>query len=130
MKVIEAKGAILGRVASYAAKEALKGEDIAVINCKDILISGNKKTILEGYRQKRRRTGTGFRGPKFPRTEYMIVKRTIRGMLPHHQSGRGRVAMKRIKCYNDTPLDFEKSEKIILEQRNPLKTSKIGEVTK
>ena len=36
MKVIEGKDAVLGRLASFAAKESLKGEEIAVVNCEEI----------------------------------------------------------------------------------------------
>jgi len=45
MKVIDGKNAVMGRLASYAAKEALKGEDIAIVNCGEIIITGNKKSI-------------------------------------------------------------------------------------
>ena len=43
MKIIDGKGAILGRLASYAAKQALKGEEIVVLNCEEVIITGNKK---------------------------------------------------------------------------------------
>jgi len=42
MKIIDGKGAVLGRLASYVAKESLKGEEIAVVNCDEIIITGTK----------------------------------------------------------------------------------------
>ena len=49
MIIIDGKGSILGRVASYAAKQALKGEEIAILNCEDILISGNRNFIVNEF---------------------------------------------------------------------------------
>ncbi len=45
MKIIDGKDAVLGRLASYAAKEALKGEEVIIVNCKEVIITGNKKDI-------------------------------------------------------------------------------------
>ncbi len=121
MKVLDGAGMVMGRLASYAAKEALKGEDIAVLNCEQVIISGNKKMNLEHFQARRRRAGSGFKGPKQPRPAYMMVKRAIRGMVPQYRSGRGRDAFKRIKCYNDVPKEFENAKKINLGIRKPIK---------
>ena len=110
MKIIDGKGMVLGRLASYVAKEALKGEEIKVVNCEDIIITGNKKDIIEEYKQKSRLVGSTQKGPKPSRDIEKIVKRTIRGMLPEHRWGRGRVALKKIKCYIGVPKEFENSK--------------------
>jgi len=55
MKIIDGKNAVLGRLASYAAKEALKGEDIVILNCEHVIITGNKRDIRETFERKRRR---------------------------------------------------------------------------
>ena len=47
----------------------------------------------------------------------MIVKRTIRGMLPNHRKGRGKIAYKLVKCYNNIPEEFKNSEKITFETK-------------
>jgi len=114
-KIIDGKDAVLGRLASYAAKEALKGEEIAIVNCEQVIITGNRKNIEENFKAKRSRVGSGQRGPKHSRLSHLIVKRAIRGMLPDHRSGRGRDAFKKIKCYPKVPKEFESSEKIALE---------------
>ncbi len=95
MKIIDGKNAILGRLASYVAREALKGEEIAIVNCEQIVITGNKQRIKEELEKKRGRVGSTEKGPKVSRTSEKIVKRTIRGMLPNYRTGRGRVALKK-----------------------------------
>ena len=130
LKVIDGEGAILGRLASYVAKEALKGEEIAILNCNKVIISGNKKTIEKNFHEKRGRVGSSQKGPKHSRVAYKIVKRTIRGMLPEHRFGRGREAFKRIKCYNETPKEFEKIEKIKAGKEKPIKYSEVKEFSK
>jgi len=61
--------------------------------------------IKEKYMQKRE-VGTYRKGPFFPRMPDMIVKRTIRGMIPY-QTPHGRAAFKRLKCYIGIPKEFE-----------------------
>ena len=68
MKVIDGKNAILGRLASYVAREALKGEEIAIVNCEQIIITGNKQNIIEDLEAKRKRVGSTQKGPKVSRT--------------------------------------------------------------
>ena len=117
MKVLDGKNAVLGRLASFAAKQALKGEDIVVVNCKEIIITGNKKFTEDHFRKKRGRVGTAQKGPKISRLAHMIVKRAIRGMLPDHREGRGRIAFKKIKCYPNVPKEFEQTEKVIFNDK-------------
>ena len=81
MKVIDGKGIAMGRIASHVAKELLKGAEIAVINCNEAIITGNKKTIKEEFWIERQRVGTIQKGPKILRSSDRIVKRAIRGML-------------------------------------------------
>lgn len=116
MKIIDGKGAILGRLASYSAKQALKGEEIIILNCGKIKISGNKRKIKENFEIKRKKGGSSQKGPKFSKLNEKIVKRTIRGMLPDHRKGRGKIAYKKIKCYEGVPKEFENSEKIELKK--------------
>ena len=129
MIVIDGKNAILGRLAAYSAKEALKGEEIAVINCEKIIITGNRQDILQDFEAKRKRVGSTLKGPKVSRTSEKIVKRAIRGMLPNYRKGRGRDALKRIKCYKGVPKEFEASKKISME-KTINKGIKVEEISK
>src|SRR3989344_805231 len=117
MIVIDGKNAVLGRLASYAAKEAMKGEEIAVVNCDEIITTGNKKDIRQDFEHRKKWVGSTQKGPKNSLIPERIVKKAIRGMLPNaRHSGRGRDAFKRIKCYAGVPKEFENSEKINLKQ--------------
>lgn len=130
MKIIDGTNSALGRVGSYAAKEGLKGEEVAVINCEKIIITGNKENIKENYLQRRRRVGTLQVGPKHSTSTEKIVKRTIRGMLPKHKWGRGKDILKKIKCYKGVPKEFEGKENIKLEDKTKIKHISVAEISK
>lgn len=108
--VIDATDCILGRVASDVAQRALDGERVAVINAEAAVITGRREDILERYRQ---RDSLGSdRGPAFPKRPDGIVKRSIRGMLPHKRQ-RGRQALEQVRVYVGNP--FEEAEPVVLE---------------
>jgi len=130
MKVIDGKNAIMGRLASYVAKEALKGEEIVILNCEYVIITGNRKDIKENFDRKRRRVGSGQKGPKHSRRADLIVKRAIRGMLPTHRQGRGKEAFKKIKCYIGIPKEFQDAKKIISGKTKKSKFVNIKEIAK
>ena len=130
MKIIDGKNAVLGRLASYSAKEALKGEEIVILNCEHVIITGNKKDIYEKWESKRKRVGTGQRGPKHSGLAERIVKRAIRGMLPKTTGGRGKEAFRRIKCYTGIPKEFEESKKIVGGKERKSKFISVREISK
>lgn len=115
MIVIDGKGAVLGRLASYAAKEAMKGEEVSVVNCEEIIITGNKKDIRQDFEHRKKWVGSTQKGPKNSLIPEKIVKKTIRGMLPNaRHGGRGRDAIKRVRCYNGIPRELESAKKVHL----------------
>lgn len=130
MRYIDAKGAVLGRLASYVAKEVLKGEEFRIFNCNEVIITGNKKTTEKEFSEKRSRVGHSQKGPKHHANAEKIVKRTIRGMLPNHREGRGRLAFKRILCYNGIPKEHAeiKAEKFKTEKK--IKFAEVKNFTK
>ena len=130
MKIIDGKNAILGRLASYAAKQALKGEEVIIINCEEIIITGNVKDIKKKFEEKRGRIGSSQKGPKHSKKSEKIVKRVLRGMLPDHRTGRGRESFKRIKCYSGTPKELENRNKIIAGKEKEDKFVRVKEFTK
>jgi len=106
--IIDAKGLILGRMASIIAKRLLQGESVIVVNAEKAAISGKRlqivkeaKTFLE--------VGHPRKGPFHQRRPDRIVRRTIRGMLPR-QKPKGRQAYKRLKVYLGAPMEFEDKE--------------------
>ena len=112
MATIDATDTILGRLATYAAKKALLGENVEVINCEKAIVTGNKHRNYKDYQNEFKR-GT-FKGPFIPKQPHLLVKRTIRGMLPHKQA-RGREALKRIRCHIGTPETLKEKAEIIKE---------------
>ncbi|MDO8460527.1 MAG: 50S ribosomal protein L13 [Nanoarchaeota archaeon] len=127
--VIDATDGILGRVASYAAKQALRGKEVAIVNCKHAVLTGRKRSIIEEYQEARLRGGSSMKGPFFPKQPQKIMKRTIRGMLPYKKE-RGDAAMKSIMCYDALPAEYEKSEKITLVKPLKVKSYKLHELSK
>ncbi len=111
--IIDAKNLILGRMATYAAKQALLLEEVNVINCDLAVVSGKKKVVIQKYKEKTER-GDPHHGPFFPRNISGLVRRTIRGMLPFRQT-RGREAYKRVKCFVGLPDEFKDKESEKLE---------------
>jgi large subunit ribosomal protein L13 len=104
-KIIDAKDMLLGRLASTAAKFALIGNQVVIINCEHAVVSGKRLTVIGNYLHKDSR-GTWSHGPFFYTNPSKFVKRTIRGMVPHRQA-RGDDALKRIMCYNGVPEKFK-----------------------
>jgi large subunit ribosomal protein L13 len=130
MKIIDGTNATLGRLASYVAKEAMKGEEVAIVNCGQVIITGNKVNIKKELEERRTKVGSGQKGPKVSRTAEKIVKRAIRGMLPNHRMGRGKEALKRIKCYVGVPEQFQNKEKITSGKQKKLKFSRVEDFAK
>ncbi|RMF55985.1 50S ribosomal protein L13 [Candidatus Woesearchaeota archaeon] len=106
--IIDATNLIAGRIATFAAKKALLGEKIEIINCEKAVISGRAKRTIADFKQKRER-GTPTKGPFYPKSPERIMKRMIRGMLPYKKE-RGREAMKRIMCYKGVPEELKDKE--------------------
>ena len=130
MKIIDGKNAVLGRLSSYVAKEVLKGDKVVILNCEQVIITGSKKDIEKKFEERRGRVGSSQKGPKHHRTSEKIVKRAIRGMLPDHRKGRGKEALKRVKCYAGVPKEFQETKKITAGKEKGNKFIKIKELTK
>ncbi len=127
--VVDGKNALLGRLASYVAKQSLLGKEISIVNCNEVVVSGKPKSVIGEYKEMRNKGGSSLKGPFFPKLPERIVKRTIRGMLSHRQ-GRGRDALKRIKCYNETPIEFENSKMIKSGKEKDIKKIKLKDLGK
>lgn len=103
--IVDGTDLILGRLASFVARQALLGETMQVVNCEKIIITGDKKLVLANYVQKRER-GTPKDGPFIHRYPDRLLKRTIRGMVGY-KTPRGREAFKRIRCYLGVPEELK-----------------------
>jgi large subunit ribosomal protein L13 len=106
--IIDAKGLILGRMASVVAKRLLNGEKIIIVNAENAVISGKRLSVI---REKHEflQVGHPKKGPIHPRRPDNIVKKVIRGMLPY-KTPRGREALKRLRVHIGVPEEFKDKE--------------------
>ncbi len=112
--VIDGEGLILGRLSSMIAKRLLSGEHIELVNSEKIVVSGAKKMIIAREKEFLN-VGGHTRGPVHYRQPHRIVRKTIRGMLPHRKA-HGREAFRRLKVHIGVPEEFEAAEKETIEK--------------
>ena len=126
--IIDAQGAVLGRLCTAVAKRLLKGEELAVVNAEKAIVTGKKAMIKEHYKHERE-VGTYRKGPFYPRMPDRMVKRTVRGMIPY-QEPHGRAAYKRLKCYIGVPKEFQGQtfEKITEAEKHPAEFMTMQEI--
>lgn len=103
--IIDAKGLILGRMASVVAKRLLQGETIIIVNAEKAAISGKR---LSKVREAKKFLEVGHpgKGPYHPRRPDRIVRRTIRGMLSRKKP-KGQQAYKRLKVFLGIPQELK-----------------------
>merc|ERR1711904_414056 len=113
--VIDCRGHLLGRLASFVAKEALAGQKIMLVRAEEINISGsfirNKLHLL--MRKQKRMSTNPKKGPFHHRSPADMLMRTIRGMVPH-KLYRGSAAFQRVKAVDGCPAPFDKVKKMVV----------------
>lgn len=127
--VIDATDGVMGRVAAFATKQALLGKDVVIVNCEKAVVTGNRRTTIEDYKEKRQRGGASLRGPHFPKQAEKIMKRTVRGML-NYTFARGLQAYRRIICYDAVPAEFASAKKITLTRELKTRAISLGDLSK
>jgi large subunit ribosomal protein L13 len=99
--IIDADGLILGRMATYVAKRLLNGEEIMIVNAEKAVLSGRKSSKLADAKEFLG-VGAPMRGPYHYRRPDRLVRKTVRGMLPHRRP-KGKQAFKRLRVYVGIP---------------------------
>lgn len=112
--IIDASNAVMGRLASHVAKRLIGGESIVIVNSEKAVITGSREAILAEYKNRRAR-GTQRFGPYYPRVPHLIVKRSVRGMIPY-QTPRGRDAFRRLRVELGLPAKYGKQPLIKVEE--------------
>lgn len=119
LTVVNAEGLVAGRLASIVAKKLLNGENVVIINAEKAIITGKPQRIVNMYMKKISEWRTHFnpekRGPKIPRRPDRVLKRMVRGMLPHKKP-KGRMAYKRLKVYIGVPDNVNVKEAISIKE--------------
>lgn len=112
MVVIDGTGVVFGRLATQVAKALLNGDEVQLVNSENMIVSGDPKVLIQKFLARRRiqNKGTPEHSPKWPSVPHLLVKRMIRGMLPH-KTARGREAIKRLMVYTGNPKSLKADDK-------------------
>jgi large subunit ribosomal protein L13Ae len=113
--VVDAKGHLMGRMASYVARQLENGQRVVIVRCESTLISGhhfrNKLKYMDFLRK--RMSTNPKKGPIHQKAPSRIVWRVIRGMLPH-KTPKGAAALGRLKCFDGVPLSLNSKKKVVI----------------
>ncbi len=112
--IIDAEGAVLGRLASYVAKLLLMGFRVHVINVEKAVITGDRKMVVASYKlllEVKTHKNPYRHSPHRPRNPILIFKKAVKNMLPK-DNWYGRLALKRLRAYIGVPEEFKGKEAI------------------
>ena len=110
--VFNADGLIMGRLASTVAELLIKAaredrdDKVIIINSEKAIVSGRPRSVLNTY-QAKYKLNHPRKGPFFPRMPDMIMKRTVRGMLPYQRKSSGRRALRNLRVEIGCPSHLE-----------------------
>ena len=114
--VVDAKGHLVGRLASVVAKQIQLGQRVVIVRCEQAIYSGkhyrNKLNRMEDL-HKHNNTNPTRGGPFHQTAPSRIMHRTIRGMIPYKTS-KGAAAMGRIKCFDGCPVSCNTMKKMVV----------------
>lgn len=133
MMVINAENKIMGRIASYAAEQALLGQTVHIINSEKTLVTGPRAYNIENLAKHLDLTvkGNPLRSPKYSKMPDQILRICIRGMLPK-KSLRGKAAWKRVRTYIGIPANLKDQSIFDVPHANPnrhIKTMTLAELS-
>jgi large subunit ribosomal protein L13 len=105
---------------------------VIILNAEKAIISGKKKSKVAEAKEFLE-VGSPKRGPFHYRRPDRILRKTVKGMLPHRQP-KGKSAYKRLRVFLGIPKEFEEIQMITLKEakasklRGPYLT--LGELAK
>jgi large subunit ribosomal protein L13Ae len=113
--VVDGKDHVLGRLASYVAKELINGQRVVVVRAERIILSGSlfrRRVQFHEFLNKRmlhnpRRALQHYRSPS------RLFWKAVRGMLPH-KTPRGAAAMGRFKVFDGVPSPFDRKKRLVV----------------
>merc|ERR1712224_499644 len=113
--IVDARGHLVGRLASKVAHELLRGQKVVVVRCEQLVLSGslfrNKLTFHEFLRKacntNPRRQFKHFRSPS------RMFWRSLRGMTPH-KTARGKAALSRLKVFEGIPYPYDVRKRMVV----------------
>ena len=140
--VYDADGLILGRLASTVAdiliKSSKSGENnqVVIVNAEKAIVSGKSSAVFANYHEKYA-LNHARKGPYFPRMPDMILKRTVRGMLPYQAKSSGRRALRNLRVEigcpshlsGDLPEGHEPGDDSKIRRGLPVRFVSLGEIS-
>merc|ERR1719265_1296577 len=113
--IIDARGHLVGRLASKVAKEILRGQRVVVVRCEQLVLSGslfrNKLNYHEFLRKScntnPRRQFKHFRSPS------RMFWRSLRGMTPH-KTAKGKAALARLNVFEGIPYPYDVKKRFVV----------------
>ncbi|MAK78494.1 MAG: 50S ribosomal protein L13 [Euryarchaeota archaeon] len=140
--VYDADGLVLGRLASTVADILLKstraGNDdkVVIVNAEKAVVSGKPDSVFATYHEKYA-LNHARKGPYFPRMPDMILKRTVRGMLPYQAKSSGRRALRNLRVEigcpshlsGDLPEGHENGDDSKIRRELPLRFVRLGDIS-
>jgi len=141
--VYDASDVAMGRLASVVAKQLLSahraGRDdrAIIINCEQAIVSGRPESVLAEY-HRRYELNHPRKGPFFPRMPDLILKRSVRGMLPYQKKSTGRAAFKALRVEigcpshlsgDELPEGHERAVSASLERGLPERFIRLGDIS-
>ena len=132
--VVDATDHIAGRLSSHVAKLLLKGNRVSLVNCEKIMMSGTRANIIKEQREFLEINSiiNYKHGPVHYRRPDTMIRKMIRGMLPHDRKPSGKEAHKRLRTYIGSPKELKSIEKIQFEKakikRSPSNYITMGEI--
>ncbi len=131
MKIIDATGSVVGRLAAKSVKEALNGGEVTIINIEEAVFSGDPKGIVALYAARRnvQNKGNPEHSPKWPRRPDLLFRKIIDGMLPKKTS-RSKVALKKLRVHMGVPKELAGKPAEKMEKKLNCKTITLNQVCK
>lgn len=140
--VYDADGLVLGRLASTVADLLLKstraGNDdkVVIVNAEKAVVSGKPTSVFATYHEKYA-LNHARKGPYFPRMPDMILKRTVRGMLPYQAKSSGRRALRNLRVEigcpshlsGDLPEGHQAGDDSKIRRNLPMRFVRLGEIS-
>ena len=140
--VYDADGLVLGRQASTVADLLLKStragnsDQVVIVNAEKAVVSGKPKSVFATYHDKYA-LNHARKGPFFPRMPDMILKRTVRGMLPYQEKSSGRRALRNLRVEigcpshlsGDLPEGHEAGDDSKIRRDLPMRFVRLGDIS-
>jgi large subunit ribosomal protein L13 len=134
--ILDGKDLVLGRLASFVAKQLLGGDKVTIVNAEQIVISGRRDATLGAYDAwlKTRNLSNPRKGPFHLKRPEELVRIAVRGMLPFDKP-RGREAFHRLRVHIGVPKELAGKEltsipDASLERLGTRRFIRIGELSK